>query len=92
MKLHRVRLEVERQAENERVRREAQFPLSIAEYTNLESKAAQLRIARFLMHNAVMRERMRTESGWAWRQTEPLIAAYNKNVSVRRGCDQCLGC
>ncbi len=62
--------------------REAQFPQSVAEYHAMGSRAAQLRVARFLMADASKQDQMSTQSNWAWRQTEPLIKVYYSNVSL----------
>lgn len=83
MPLYKRRVELERSEEEDRINRAARFPLSSQEYRAIEVRAAQLRVAHFLMHDESKREQMRTESRWAWRQTQPLIDEYRKDVSIR---------
>jgi len=79
MPLWKRRVELERLEEEARVEREAQFPLTIFAYRGITNKAAQLRVARFLMADATRQEEMRSQSRWAWRQTDPLIQQYTHN-------------
>ncbi|KAH9939151.1 hypothetical protein B0H21DRAFT_50111 [Amylocystis lapponica] len=67
------------QEEDERRRRDAQFPMSIAEYRAIRNKDIQMRVARFLMADIITRERMTTQYGWVWRQTKPLSDDYQIN-------------
>lgn len=68
--------------ELDRRRREVFFPKSLEEYNAIGNKDKQLRIALFLSADKVGQERTLSESGWAWRQVQPLIDLYNTNVSV----------
>ncbi|EJD07369.1 uncharacterized protein FOMMEDRAFT_164356 [Fomitiporia mediterranea MF3/22] len=82
--LYRRRRDLEKQAELTRIRLAAQFPQTIEDYQRMDSKGAQLRVAKFLMAEDPKREEMRTESRWAWRQTEPLIQLYKNNETFQR--------
>ena len=87
LSLQRTRVELERKEEEARISREAQFPMSTEEFRVMDSRAAQLRVARFLMADSSKKDQMRNESYWAWRQTQPLIVAYSNNVSGADHCD-----
>ncbi|KLO07446.1 hypothetical protein SCHPADRAFT_836717 [Schizopora paradoxa] len=81
--LQKRRAEMEEREEMERRVREAQFPQSVREYHAMSSRAAQLRVARFLMADSSKQDQMSTQSGWAWRQTQPLIKEYTANEMFR---------
>lgn len=59
---------------------DAQFPRNMADWRT-KSKDVRLRVARFLDGDSVRQDRMMSEFGWAWRQTQPLKAEYSKSVS-----------
>lgn len=80
--LQKRRVETEEREEQERRIREAQFPQTVREYHAMNSRPAQLRVARFLMADTSKQDQMSTQSSWAWRQTQPLIKEYNINVSL----------
>ena len=80
--LQKRRVEMEEREEMDRRVREAQFPQSVREYHAMSSRAAQLRVARFLMADPGKKDQMSTQSGWAWRQTEPLVKEYKSDVSL----------
>ncbi|KAI0313199.1 hypothetical protein OF83DRAFT_573963 [Amylostereum chailletii] len=67
--------------ELDRRRREASFPKSLEEYNAIGNKDKRLRIALFLSADKTGQERMLNESGWAWRQVQPLLDLYNTDVS-----------
>ena len=58
------------------------FPASIAEYDAMVNPTAKDRVARFLAleRDSGAKEKMLTESGWAWRMVEPLQGMYANNV------------
>ena len=67
--------------EEERKRRDAEFPLSIDEF-KAKPKDIQHRVAVFLTTSDLNgQEKMLSEYGWAWRQVKPLQEVYDKNVS-----------
>lgn len=72
----------EKREEEDRRRREAEFPLSISQYNSIRNKDVQLRIARFLTADSATQNRMMDKYGWAWRQTEPLQNDYKHNVGL----------
>ena len=62
-----------------------QFPETLEAYQAMEKNNhdAQLKVARFLMASGQTdrQEKMLTESGWAWRQVQPLLNIFKENVS-----------
>ncbi|KAG6841198.1 hypothetical protein C0991_000995 [Blastosporella zonata] len=70
--------DIEDRREQERKRREADFPQSIADYKTKPAEA-QLRVATFLMADAARQERMLTEFNWASRQVKPLLEIFKKD-------------
>lgn len=71
----------QREEEETRKRREAQFPPSAAEFYMIQDKELQQRIARFLTSDAIIQDKMLGEYGWEWRQVRGLREAYSKDVS-----------
>jgi hypothetical protein len=71
----------QREEEETRKRREAQFPLSAAEFYMIQDKELQKRIAQFLTSDAIVQDKMLGECGWGWRQVRGLKEAYSKDVS-----------
>ncbi|KAI0358299.1 hypothetical protein OH77DRAFT_1502727 [Trametes cingulata] len=69
--------------EAEQRRRDQQFPGSIADFHAIRNKDSQVRIARFLTSNDIMRERMMDEFKWVWRQVAPLVNEYNRTDSFK---------
>ncbi|KAI0630745.1 hypothetical protein C8Q77DRAFT_1231983 [Trametes polyzona] len=69
--------------EHEQRRRDMQFPTSIDEFHAIRNRDVQLRVARFLVANDSVRERMMDEFKWAWRQVVPLLGEYNKIESFQ---------
>ncbi|KAG6828975.1 hypothetical protein H0H87_012912 [Tephrocybe sp. NHM501043] len=81
--LYKELKDVEQREEDERKRREADFPVSVADY-NSKSKEVQMRVAKFLMStDEVRREKMLTEFGWASRQVKPLQDIYKKDDAFK---------
>jgi hypothetical protein len=74
----------EKEGEEFRKRREAQFPQSAAEYHMNQDKELQQRLARFLTSDAIIQEKMLTEYGWTWRQVQGLKEVYTKEVRLIR--------
>ncbi|GLB43315.1 hypothetical protein LshimejAT787_1302160 [Lyophyllum shimeji] len=71
------------QDEQERKRREADFPTDLEDF-NRKPKDVQLRVARFLtLTEPARQERMLSEFGWASRQVKPLQEIYNKNDAFK---------
>lgn len=60
--------------------REQMFPRSKEDFLT-KSKDIQLRAARFLVADPVRQEKAMAEFNWAWRQVEPLMEEFKKNVS-----------
>ncbi|KAF8269686.1 hypothetical protein EI94DRAFT_1785240 [Lactarius quietus] len=73
----------EKEGEEFRKRREAQFPQSAAEYHMNHDKELQQRLARFLTSDAIIQEKMLTEYGWTWRQLQGLKEVYAKESTFR---------
>ena len=80
--LYRRLAEMERVEEEARISRAAVFPQSIEEYQSMDVKAAQLRVARYLMADDTKKEIMRTESSWSMQQTKVLDDLYKINVCL----------
>jgi hypothetical protein len=57
------------------------FPSSVAEYSNMRNKDIQLRIARFLLADDVVKDKMIREFGWTWGKVRVLCEEYDRNVS-----------
>ena len=70
--------------EEMRRRREAQFPQSAAEYHMHQDKELQQRLARFLTSDAIIQEKMLSEYGWTWRQVQGLREVYSTDVRLIR--------
>jgi hypothetical protein len=78
--LHKKRIELESKEVLARISKEAMFPTSAADYRKMTSRAAQLRVARYLMADADVRERLRISSNWTSEDTRALIQEYITNV------------
>jgi hypothetical protein len=74
----------QKEEEDMRRRREAQFPQSAVEYHTHQDKELQQRLARFLTADAIIQEKMLTEYGWTWRQVQGLKEVYSKEVRLIR--------
>ncbi|KAG6820413.1 hypothetical protein H0H93_000659 [Arthromyces matolae] len=75
--------QLEEREEEERKRREADFPASIEEYRT-KSEEVKMRVARFLMMSQEsQQEKMLSEFGWAWRQVKPLQEEFKKNDAFK---------
>lgn len=61
--------------------REQMFPQSKEDF-NSKNKDIQLRAARFLVATPAQQERSVNEFGWAWRQVQPLLDIFKKDVST----------
>ncbi|KAG5727788.1 hypothetical protein E4T56_gene4035 [Termitomyces sp. T112] len=69
--------------EEERKRREADFPTTIQDYHS-KSADVKMRVARFLYTTDEARqEKMLSEFGWASRQVKPLQELYRKNDAFK---------
>ncbi|TDL23810.1 hypothetical protein BD410DRAFT_827663 [Rickenella mellea] len=86
--LYKQRGILERAEEEARINRAARFPQSLSEYRSMDLKAAQVRIARFLMADPAKKEMMMTESRWAWRQTQPFVEEYGRNLDFKAEVQQ----
>ncbi|KAN0137039.1 hypothetical protein V8E53_005036 [Lactarius tabidus] len=73
----------QKEEEDMRRRREAQFPQSAVEYHTHQDKELQQRLARFLTADAIIQEKMLTEYGWTWRQVQGLKEVYSKEPTFR---------
>lgn len=67
-----------------RRRREAQFPQSAAEYHTNQDKELQQRLARYLTSDAIIQEKMLNEYSWTWRQVQGLKEVYSTDVRLIR--------
>lgn len=65
-----------------RRRREAQFPQSAAEYHTNQDKELQQRLARFLTSDVIIQEKMLNEYSWTWRQVQGLKEVYSTDVRL----------
>jgi hypothetical protein len=72
--------EIELQAEEERRRRDAAFPLSLVDFHS-KPRDIQIRVANFLSSDARKKEKMMSEFGWAYRQVDVLVKEFGSNVS-----------
>jgi len=74
-----------KQKDGEEMRRwrEAQFPQSSAEYYTNQDKELQQRLARFLTSDAIIQEKMLTEYGWTSRQVQGLKEVYSKETTFK---------
>ncbi|PPQ85283.1 hypothetical protein CVT25_010056 [Psilocybe cyanescens] len=71
-------------AEEERQRKllEKMFPQSKEDFDSKPTET-KLRAARFLVADPARQERLLNDYGWAWRQVQPLIDIFKKDVSGR---------
>ncbi len=74
----------QKEEEELRRRREAQFPQSAVEYYTHQDKELQQRLARFLTSDAIIQEKMLNEYGWTWRQVQGLKEVYSNDVRLIR--------
>ncbi|KAG6902478.1 hypothetical protein C0995_016055 [Termitomyces sp. Mi166 len=75
--------QVKSREEEERKRREADFPTSIEDYHS-KSADVKMRVARFLhTTDETLQEKMLSEFGWASRQVKPLQNIYRKNDAFK---------
>lgn len=68
------------QEEIQRKKRDAQFPADVFAYHAITHKDIRVRIARYLVADGQVREKMRGEFNWAWLQCQPLEIQYVQNV------------
>ncbi|KAI9464483.1 hypothetical protein BJY52DRAFT_1249381 [Lactarius psammicola] len=73
----------QKEEEELRRRREAQFPQSAVEYYTHQDKELQQRLARFLTSDAIIQEKMLNEYGWTWRQVQGLREVYSNEATFR---------
>jgi len=84
--LYQRRAELEMREEEERKRREADFPLTREEFA-MKSRAVRQRAVVFLTTaDTVAKEKMLSDYGWAWRQVRPLMEIFENDVS----CSFCI--
>ena len=75
LSLYQRRAELEAGEEEERKRREADFPLT-------KGRDVRRRATVFLTTtDMAAKEKMLSEYGWAWRQVRPLMEVFEKDVS-----------
>ncbi|KAF9440735.1 hypothetical protein P691DRAFT_740020 [Macrolepiota fuliginosa MF-IS2] len=82
--LELTRKDIETRIDEERRRRDAQFPLSLAEF-QAKPRDIQIRIATWLSADNIKKERMMNEFGWVWRQTKSLAWEYGTNEEFKTG-------
>ncbi|PIL24891.1 hypothetical protein GSI_12778 [Ganoderma sinense ZZ0214-1] len=68
-----------KQEEDWQRQRDKQFPTNVEDFRAIRNKDVQLRIARYLTSDDVMRERIMDEYGWAYMQTTPLCNEYKES-------------
>ncbi|KZT70855.1 hypothetical protein DAEQUDRAFT_810437 [Daedalea quercina L-15889] len=69
--------------EEERRRRDAQFPADLAAFYAIQNKDTQLRIAKFLTADDQTRERMLSEYRWVWRQVKNVSDEFKTNETFK---------
>ena len=79
--LYKRRAELEAREEEERKRREADFPLTKEEFAAKERGVRQRAVVFLTTTDMVGKEKMLSEYGWAWRQVKPLMEIFEKDVS-----------
>lgn len=74
----------QKEEEELRRRRDAQFPQSAVEYHTHQDKELQQRLARFLTSDPIIQEKMLTEYSWTRRQVQGLKEVFSKEVRLIR--------
>jgi len=77
----RYKLVTKQREEASRKRREVHFPQTSTEFNTIQDKELQQRIARFLISDAIVQDKMLNEYHWGWHQVTGLKEEYVKDVS-----------
>ena len=79
--LYQRRAELEAREEEERKRREADFPLTKEEFATKGRDVGRRAVVFLTTTDTAAKEKMLSEYGWAWRQVRPLMEVFEKDVS-----------